>query len=67
MDNELQLFQLGTKAENLKQQQQQRNKTQTAVINIINLRIFALLYNVYHRCLCFISDEATMAQEQKSL
>ena len=38
-----------------------RNKTQTAVINIINLRIF----NVYHRCLCFISDQATMAQDWK--
>ena len=27
----------------------------------------AQVYIVYHSCLCFISDHATMAQEQKSL
>ena len=27
----------------------------------------AYVYNVYYRCLCFIFDQATMAQEQKSL
>ena len=27
----------------------------------------AKAHNVYHRCLCFISDKTTMVQEQKSL
>ena len=44
-----------------------KEKITTKTNQISSLYNNAKVYNVYHRHLCFISDQATMAQEQKSL